>query len=50
VAYAVLFIASLIPLVYVKGIIALAGLICWVIYWVQLARYGKQIKQRSFLA
>lgn len=49
-AYAILIIVSFIPLVYVKSFIGLAALICWVIYWVQLAKYRRLIKQRLLLA
>lgn len=49
--YATLFcVAVVIPNETIQGAVALTGVVCWVIYWVQLVRYGKQIKQRLSLA
>jgi hypothetical protein len=47
--YAVFMCLTLIPLTYIKSLFALAGVILWIVYWVQLARYKKKLKDRSLL-
>jgi hypothetical protein len=47
ISYATLLCISLLPFMLVKGIAALAGLIVWVIYWVQLSHYKKKLKARA---
>lgn len=32
-----------------KGIFSLAGMLCWIVYWVQLARYRKELKTREMV-
>jgi hypothetical protein len=41
---------SFIPFPLLKGLFALAGMCTWIIYWVQLSRYKKQLKQRASLS
>jgi hypothetical protein len=49
ISYATLFCISIIPFPLLKGLAALAGLIFWVVYWVQLAGYKKRLKERALL-
>lgn len=44
-AYCILMCCSVIMPTLLKGLLALAGMICWVIYWVQLSNYKKEISQ-----
>ena len=46
-AYAILFCCCLIPIV--NGICALAGLVVWICYWVQLNRYRVKMKRRLLM-
>ncbi len=46
IAYCVSFCLSIIPTVGFIG--SLAGMICWVIYWVRLAQYKKEIGQKNY--
>ena len=49
ISYATLFCISLIPFPLLKNLAALAGLILWVVYWVQLSGYKKKLKERALL-
>jgi hypothetical protein len=40
-SYATLFCISVLPLMIVQSLAALAGMIMWIVYWVQLYRYKK---------
>jgi len=45
--YAGLFCIGTVPAVpLLTGLAALAGLVAWIIYWIQLSRYNKQLKER----
>lgn len=33
---------------YISGLAGIAGLICWIIYWVRIARYKKLLEQQQF--
>ena len=46
ITYAILICACILPLMLLKGIFALAGMIVWICYWVQLNRYRVKMKQR----
>ena len=46
IAYCVLFCCSIIPLI--GAIIALAGLVCWIIYWVQLSEMKNKLVQKRY--
>src|SRR5688500_9988029 len=46
ISYAVLFCISVLPLMMLKGLASLAGLVLWVNYWIQLSRYKKRLKDR----
>ncbi len=46
IAYCVCFCFSIIPIVGFSG--SLAGMICWIIYWVKLVQYKKQIGQKNY--
>jgi len=50
IAYAVclciIFCTSLISIDLIQGPAALAGLVCWIVYWVQLAKYRRKIVKR----
>jgi hypothetical protein len=48
ISYAVLFCLTLLPLGLLKSLLALAGLIVWVIYWIELSGYTRRFKQRAF--
>lgn len=45
ISYAILFCISIIPFPLLKGLASLAGLVLWVVYWVQLAGYKKRIRE-----
>lgn len=47
VSYCVLICCSVIPIIGV--LFALSGLICWIIYWVQLASYKTKVQQKNYL-
>lgn len=49
ISYATLFCISLIPFPLLKGLAGLAGLILWVVYWVQLSGYKKRLKERALV-
>jgi hypothetical protein len=49
ITYAILFCATLLPIFLLKGIFALAGMIVWICYWIQLNRYRVKLKQRMLL-
>lgn len=44
IAYCVLTVCSIIPVL--GGITAIAGLVCWIIYWVKLSEYKNQLQNR----
>ena len=44
--YCILFCCSIIPML--GWLAALAGFVCWIIYWVKLAEYKNMIKRRGF--
>lgn len=46
ISYALLFCLTLLPLGMIKSLLALAGLIVWITYWIELARFTKRVKQR----
>lgn len=46
IAYAVLACLSLLPLGLIKVLFSLAGLVMLIVYWVELARYTKRLKNR----
>jgi|GEM_PF-3367539 len=35
--------------VYFKSLIALAGLVAWIAYWAELAKYQKLLRRRALL-
>lgn len=41
IAYCVLFCCSIVPLL--GGLASIAGLICWIIYWIKLAEFKRQL-------
>ena len=46
IAYCVLFCCGVIPLI---GTFAtIAGLVCWIIYWVRLAEYKNKVTRRDY--
>ncbi|MGZ5189950.1 MAG: hypothetical protein ACXWCZ_02960 [Flavisolibacter sp.] len=46
IAMCILLVASIIP---VLGILfSIAGLVCWIIYWVKLSQYKNQIEQKNY--
>jgi len=49
ISYSILFCISIIPIPLLKGPVSLAGLILWVVYWLQLAGYKKKIQKRDLL-
>ena len=48
ISYAVLFCLTILPLGLFKSLLALAGLILWIIYWIELSGYTRRFKQRAF--
>lgn len=46
IAYCVLFCCSIIP--FLGTLAAIAGLVCWIIYWVKLAEYKNKLQQLSY--
>jgi hypothetical protein len=48
-SYAICFCVSVIPFPLLKGLAGLAGLVLWIVYWVQLAQYKKKINKRALL-
>lgn len=46
ISFCALFICSLVP--FIGAIAAMGGLVCWIIYWGQLARY-KAIMERKYI-
>ena len=46
ISFAALFCISVFLPAMIKGIVALAGLVTWVYYWIQLNRYKKILKER----
>ena len=48
-SYAALFCISIIPIPIIKGLAAWAGLILWIVYWVQLAQYKRKLKDRGMI-
>lgn len=50
ISYAAIFCISFLMPLTIRGLIALAGLVVWIVYWVQLARYKKRLKERSMLS
>ena len=49
VSYATLFCISILPFMVLTTIVALAGLLLWGCYWIQLSQYKTRIKQRAML-
>jgi len=49
ISYASLFCISIIPFPLLKGLAGLAGIILWVVYWIQLAGYKKRLKERALV-
>ena len=45
-AYCILFCCSIVPML--GSLAAIAGFVCWIIYWVKLAEYKKKISSRGF--
>jgi len=45
IVYCILICCSVIMPTLLKGLLALAGMVCWVIYWVQLSNYKRKILQ-----
>jgi hypothetical protein len=50
IAYATLFCVGVLPLPLVQGLASLAGLVVWIVYWVELAKYTKKLRQRALTA
>jgi len=50
IAYAVLFCITIIMPGLLKSLTSLSGMVCWIVYWVQLSGYARKLKQRTFLA
>ena len=48
--YAALMLAASIPVAVVGGLAVIVGLICWVLYWVNIARYNKVLIGKSVAA
>jgi hypothetical protein len=48
IAYAILFCISIMPIELLQGLASLAGLVVWIVYWVELSRYTRRLKQRTF--
>jgi hypothetical protein len=49
IAYAICFCVGLLPIDLLQGPASLIGIVCWIIYWIQLAKYKKKLKARSML-
>jgi hypothetical protein len=49
ISYAILFCITVLPLAMLKGLAALAGLVLWINYWIQLFRYKKRLRERALL-
>lgn len=47
-AYCILFCCSIIPLL--GTLASLAGLVCWIIYWVKLSEYKSKLQLKSYAA
>lgn len=47
-AYCILICASITPMF--GGVFGLAGMICWIIYWVKLSGYKSQIQRKNMTA
>ena len=45
-AMCILCIASIIPVI--GTLFSIAGLICWIVYWVKLSQYKSEIQQRTY--
>ena len=43
--YCILFACSYVP--YLGGLAGLAGLVCWIIYWVKIANYKSQLRSTN---
>ena len=49
-SYCILICLGIVPFPFpLKSIFSLAGLLCWIIYWVQLARYRKELRTRALV-
>lgn len=48
IAYSILITLSVIPYPAIKGLLSLAGTICWIIYWVKLAQYKNKIQNKNY--
>ena len=48
--FAVLMLAASIPVAVVGGLAVIVGLICWILYWVNIARYNKVLIGKSVAA
>ena len=45
IAYCILFCCSLIPLL--GSIASMAGVVCWIIYWIKLAEYKRMVEKKN---
>ena len=48
-AFNILLCCSVIPIPFINSMFSLAGLICWVIYWVKLSNYKKMLETRALI-
>jgi len=44
-AYAICFCCSIVP--FFGGLASMAGIVCWIVYWVQLAEYKKKLGNQA---
>lgn len=47
ITYCILFCCYILP--YIGSYLFLGGMVCWIIYWVQLYRYKKKLEERRYL-
>ena len=47
-AMAILFTCSILPIPVFEGLCTLAGIICWIVYWVNLSQCKTQIEQQRY--
>ena len=50
IAYATFLCAGVIPLPGVQILFSVAGLVCWIMYWVELSKYNKLLKETLLLS
>jgi hypothetical protein len=47
IAYSILFCITVLPIGLLQSLASLAGLVVWIVYWVQLSGYTKRLRQRT---